>query len=160
MKAKRIVCPVDFSPVSNAALDLASKLARENGAKIYIVHVEEAAAVVHPGLFGGLPPVTWPDRQKLNSTLPTATEVLFEHDLLLGDPAEEIVEFAKRKDADLIVLGTHGNTGLLRVLMGSVAEGVVRSSPVPVLTLKAVPNAADDDGDEAASETEESPATT
>jgi len=137
MKAKKIVCPVDFSEASEKALDLASKLARENGAKMYIVHVEELASLIHPGLFGGLPPVTMPSRRKLNSTLPTATEVLFEHDLLIGDPAEKIVEFAEKKGADLIVMGTHGNTGMVRVLMGSVAEGVVRRSPIPVLTLKA-----------------------
>lgn len=137
MKAKRIVCPVDFSDSSEAALDLASKLARENGAKLLIVHVEENAALAHPGMFGGLPPVTWPQRQRLNEVLPTATEVLFEQDMLIGDPATEIVEFADKKDADLIVMGTHGNSGMLRMLLGSVAEGVVRKSKVPVLTLKA-----------------------
>lgn len=137
MKTKIIVCPVDFSDASEKALDLASKLARANGAKMYIVHVEELASLVHPGLLGGLPPVTMPSRQELNAVLPTATEVLFEHDLLIGDPAEKIVEFAEEKGADLIVMGTHGNTGMLRLLMGSVAEGVVRRSPIPVLTLKA-----------------------
>lgn len=137
MKARNIICPVDFSDASHAALDLASKLARENDAKIYIVHVEENAAVAHPGLFGGLPPINCPTRQKLNAILPTATEVLFEHDLLFGDPAEAITDFAKRKNADLIVMGTHGNTGVLRVLLGSVAEAVVRTATIPVLTLKA-----------------------
>jgi len=157
MKAKRIVCPVDFSESSDAALDLASKLARENGAKIFIVHVEDNATLVHPGLFGGLPPVTWPSRQQLNSTLPTATEVLFEHDLLLGNPAEQIVKFAERKEADLIVMGTHGNAGMLRVLMGSVAEGVVRRSTVPVLTLKA---RIDDEADDSTAETDAAKAST
>ena len=140
MKANRILCPVDFSESSDAALDLASKLARENGAKLFIVHVEENPAVVHPGLFGGLPPATWKEKHKLSKTLPSATEVRFEHDLLVGDPAEEIVAFAKRKDVDLIVMGSHGLTGIIRILMGSVAEGVVRRSPVPVLTLKANAN--------------------
>lgn len=137
MKAKRILCPVDFSEASDAALDVASKLAREGGAKLFIVHVEENAAVVHPGLFGGLPPVAWKEKHRLSNTLPTATEVRFEHDLLIGDPANQIVEFAEKRGVDLIVMGSHGMTGLLRVLMGSVAEGVVRRSPVPVLTLKA-----------------------
>jgi len=137
MKAKHILCPVDFSETSDVALDVASKLARQNGAKLFIVHVEANAAVAHPGLFGGLPPVAWKDKHRLNATLPTATEVLFEHDLLIGNPVDEIVKFAKKKDVDLIVLGSHGLTGVLRVLMGSVAEGVVRRSPVPVLTVKA-----------------------
>lgn len=137
MHAKRILCPVDFSETSDVALDVASKLARASDAKLFIVHVEENAAVVHPGLFGGLPPVTWKERHKLSNALPTATEVTFEHALLVGNPANEIIEFAKQRDIDLIVMGTHGETGLLRALMGSVAEGVVRRSPVPVLTLKA-----------------------
>ena len=136
MKATRIVCPVDFSDASNAALDLASKLARENGAKVFIVHVEQPGPLEHPGLMEGLPPVVYPARDKLNSTLPTATEVHFEHDLLFGSPAAKIVEFAQSKNADLIVMGTHGHTGALRLLMGSVAENVVRYSPIPVLTLK------------------------
>ena len=136
MKAMSIVCPVDFSEASKRSLDVASKLARSNGAKVYIVHVEEPASLVHPGLFGGLPPVTMPSRRRLNSTLPTATEVKFEHDLLIGDPVEMIVEFAKTNGADLIVMGTHGNTGIVRALLGSVAEGVVRRAHIPVLTLK------------------------
>ena len=113
---------------------------RENGAKLFIIHVEENPAVAHPGLFGGLPPATWKEKHRLSKTLPTATEVRFEHDVLVGDPAEEIVEFAKTKDVDLIVMGSHGLTGIVRVLMGSVAEKVVRRSPVPVLTLKANAN--------------------
>ena len=140
MQAKRILCPVDFSETSDVALDVASKLARENEAKLFIVHVEENPTVVHPGVFGGLPPVAWKERHKLSDTLPTATDVRFEHDLLVGDPANEIVGFAERKNIDLIVMGSHGVTGLLRLLMGSVAEGVVRRSPVPVLTLKAKVN--------------------
>lgn len=139
MKTKRILCPVDFSDASNIALDVASKLARETGATLFIVHVEENPAVVSPGLFAGLPPASWPENHQLAKTLPTATEVRFEHDLLVGNVAQEIVDFAKKKDVDLIVLGSHGHSGLLRVLMGSVAEAVVRTAPVPVLTLK--PNA-------------------
>ena len=140
MKAKRLLCPVDFSEPSDVALDVASKLARTNDAKLFIVHVEENTAV-HPGLFGGLPAVASRDKHRLTNSLPTATEVRFEHDLLIGNPAKEIVEFAKKKDIDLIVMGSHGNTGLLRALMGSVAEGVVRTAHVPVLTVKAEANA-------------------
>ena len=136
MNANRILCPVDFSEASNRALDLASKLAREADAKLYIVHVEENAAVTHPGLFGGLPPAISSDKRRLNNTLPTATEVTFEHDMLVGNPVDEIIEFAKQNHIDLIVMGSHGLTGVARVLLGSVAEAVVRKSPVPVLTLK------------------------
>lgn len=136
MKAQRILCPIDFSVPGTAALDVASKLARQTQAKLYLVHVEENPAVVNPGLFGGLPPSSWRDSHELALTLPTATEVRFEHDLLLGDPATEIVRFAEEHDVDLIVMGTHGHSGVLRALLGSVAEHVVRHATVPVLTLK------------------------
>ena len=141
MQAKRIVCPIDFSEASRAALDVASNLAREDGSKVFIVHVEEVSSATHPGLFG-VGPLASPNlRDKLNATLPTATEVQFEHYLLIGDPVDRIVEFVKERDADLIVMGTHGITGVARLLMGSVAAGVIRRSPVPVLTLKATANA-------------------
>ena len=129
MKAKHILCPVDFSDYSDAALDLASSLARDTGAKLYIIHVEEQASLT--AMLRVL------DGHRLFKKLPTATEVRFEHDVLLGDPAREIVKFAKEKGVDLIVMGSHGRTGLSRVLMGSVAEVVARTAPVPVLTLKA-----------------------
>jgi len=62
--------------------------------------------------------------------------VRFEHKLLVGDPASAIVEAAEEENVDLIVLGTHGRTGLTRLLMGSVAENVVRKAKCPVLTVK------------------------
>lgn len=141
MNVKSILCPVDFSSTSNVALNVASQFAREQHAKLFIVHVEEAAAMVEPGLFAGVPNVAWTNKYRLSQTLPTATRVKFEHALLFGDPATEIVEFAKENKVDLIVLGTHGATGLRRLLMGSVAEGVVRRATVPVMTVKErVPN--------------------
>ena len=71
-----------------------------------------------------------------------------QQDLLIGDPVKEIVEFAKRKDVDLIVMGSHGLTGIIRVLMGSVAEAVVRRSPCPVLTYREPAQPADEPADE------------
>ena len=137
MKAKNILCPVDFSECSDASLDLASQLAMENSAKLYIVHVEETSAVIRPGLFDRLPPLTWKERYKLSKAVPTKSGIRFEHKLLIGDPAEKIVEYAKTNDIDLIVMGSHGRTGLLRAIVGSVADAVIRRSPVPVLTLRA-----------------------
>lgn len=136
MNANHILCPIDFSEASEAALEVASKLARDNDAKLHLVHVEEDPAVVHPGLFPALTPATWKEKHRLTSILPTATEVEFQHDLLVGDPVHQIVNFAERNEIDLIVMGTHGLSGLARLLMGSVAEGVVRLATVPVLTMK------------------------
>jgi len=72
--------------------------------------------------------------RRLEETRPTKHEVKYEHHLLDGDPSAEIVHFAEREHVDLIVMGTHGRTGLTRLLMGSVAEAVVRRAPCPVFT--------------------------
>jgi nucleotide-binding universal stress UspA family protein len=67
---------------------------------------------------------------------PNDRHVDFEHRMLVGDPAKEIVRLAREEDADLIVIGTHGRTGIARALLGSVAEVVVRRAPCPVLAYK------------------------
>ena len=72
----------------------------------------------------------------LHQVLPTDPAVSHEHRLVTGDPATAIVNLAEMEGAELIVMGTHGRTGLSRVLMGSVAELVVRRSKCPVLTYK------------------------
>lgn len=72
----------------------------------------------------------------LHAVLPTDPNVPFEHRMLKGDPAEEIVRFADEAHCELIVMGTHGRTGFKRLLMGSVAEAVVRRAKCPVLTYK------------------------
>jgi nucleotide-binding universal stress UspA family protein len=75
-------------------------------------------------------------RRMLGNVVPTDHNVPFEHRLLVGEPATAIVEDAEKEGADLIVMGTHGRTGLSRLLMGSVAEAVVRRAKCPVLTVK------------------------
>jgi len=71
--------------------------------------------------------------------VPTDPAVPYEHHLLIGNPATAIVHLAETENVDLIVLPTHGRTGLMRLLMGSVAEEVVRKARCPVLTVKADP---------------------
>jgi nucleotide-binding universal stress UspA family protein len=68
--------------------------------------------------------------------VPPSDDIDHEHRSLKGSPAEAIVDCAKEVGADFIVMGTHGRTGLARVLMGSVAEAVVRQAPCPVVTVK------------------------
>jgi nucleotide-binding universal stress UspA family protein len=103
-----------------------------------IVHVEEPPAAYGGDLYYGL---MEPDNSELWRMLrevkPTDPAVQFEHRLLLGDPASEIVRLAEEEHAEMIVMGTHGRTGLRRLLMGSVAEAVVRRATCPVLCLKA-----------------------
>lgn len=139
MKTKKILCPVDFSTLENAALEVATTLARDRGATLLITHVEEIPIAYGEGEFYyGL---ATPDRAELermlNAVVPTDPTVRYEHRLVTGDPAEEIVELAEREGVDMIVLATHGRTGLFRLLMGSVAEAVVRKAKCPVLTVKA-----------------------
>jgi nucleotide-binding universal stress UspA family protein len=138
MQAKLIVFPTDFSSASDAAMHYATSLARDAGAKLLIVHVEEPPLAYGGGeLYYGIPD---PDRGDLTKMLdeltPSDPAVPYEHRMLLGEPATEIVRLAEEQSADLIVMGTHGRTGLKRLLMGSVAEAVVRRSACPVLTFK------------------------
>ena len=139
MNASKILFPTDFSTAGKTALELATSLARDRGAKLIIAHVEEPPLAYGGGeLYYGM---EMPDRQQLEKMLsevvPTDPAVGYEHRLVIGSPAAAIVYLAERDKVDLIVMPTHGRTGVLRVLMGSVAEEVVRKARCPVLTVKA-----------------------
>ena len=138
MNISKILFPTDFSHTGDSALALATSLARDTGAKIIIVHVEESPNVYAGGEFYyGIPnPPTAELRRMLEDVKPTDPSVAFEHRLLTGEPASAIVHFADEQGVDMIVLGTHGRTGILRMLMGSVAEAIVRRANCPVLTYK------------------------
>ncbi len=138
MKLKRIVYATDFSPLSEVALQYATALARDTGATLLITHVEEDPLAYGAGEgFVALPEWTSEAiRKRLEAVVPPDENVQYEHRLLLGDPAEMIVQLADEEKADLIVMGTHGRSGLSRLLMGSVAEAVVREASCPVLTVK------------------------
>ena len=136
--AKTIVFPTDFSTASDAALEHAATLAKSMGATLLIVHVEEPPLAYGGGeLYYGIPE---PDSERILKMLedvkPKDTAVPFTHRLSMGDPAGEIVRIATDEGAELIVLGTHGRTGVTRLLMGSVAEVVVRRAPCPVLVYR------------------------
>lgn len=145
MNVKNILCPIDYSSSGDAALVYATSLAKEYVAELHLVHVfEQPSTLVDAGFgtgFGGLPPQTLTpaelksEEDKLNAITPVRG-VQFRRKLLIGTPAEELVNYAKENDIDLVIMGTHGRTGLGRLLMGSVAEAVVRRSPCPVLTIK------------------------
>ena len=138
MFAKKILFPTDFSHTGDAALALATALARDTGATLIIVHVEEPTNVYAGGEFYyGIPnPPTDELRRMLAEVKPTDPAVACEHRLLSGDPAGSVVRFADEEKFDLIVMGTHGRTGIVRVLMGSVAESIVRRANCPVITFK------------------------
>ena len=136
MDIKRILCPIDFSDTSELALEVASDFARDTLATLYIVHVEDNPVPFGPGLHGGLPSPIDKDNHRLWATLPTATNVDFEHHLLLGPSKDTIVRFIDEKEIDLVVVGSHGRSGISRALVGSFAEELMRASPVPVLTVR------------------------
>ncbi len=138
MKYQKILFATDFSPASQTAFDYATSLARDSGAKLIILHVEEYP-VSYPGgdMFVVHPDAPNPVLRKMLEKVVPAGAVPHEHQLLMGLPADEIVRLAEEQHVDLIVIGSHGRTGLARVLMGSVAELVMRRAKCPVLTVKA-----------------------
>lgn len=139
MNARIILFPTDFSPSADAGLEYATSLARDSGARLMIVHVEEPPLAYAAGdMYYGVPqPNTEALTRLLEAVRPSDPAVPCEHRMLTGDPAGAVVDLAKREKVDLIVMGTHGRKGLSRLLMGSVAEAIVRRAECPVLTVKA-----------------------
>jgi nucleotide-binding universal stress UspA family protein len=135
---RKILFPTDFSHTGDAALKLATTLAREHDATLLVVHVEEPPAAYGVGeMYYGMPePVTEDLEKMLTQVVPTDPEVPCEHLLVTGEPATAITRVAQDEGVEMIVMGTHGRTGLVRLLMGSVAEAVVRNATCPVLTYK------------------------
>ena len=139
MKADKILVPTDFSDLSEPVLKYATAFARDTGAKLLIAHVQEPLSAYGGG---AEMPYTLPGvdgaalRHRLETVAPTDPSVAFEHRFAVGDLASEIVRLAEDEGVDLIVIGTHGRTGLMRLVMGSVAEAVVRHARCPVLTVK------------------------
>lgn len=142
---KRIAVPTDFSEYSNNALKYGCALSEKFGADLHLIHVLQdlVAMVPEPGL-AFPPPGDY--IEQLNTSCKDALEKLPDESWSVGGeviravrqgPAfVEIVRYAKENDIDLLVMGTHGRSGLTHVLLGSVAEKVVRKSPCPVLTVR------------------------
>jgi nucleotide-binding universal stress UspA family protein len=135
---KTILHPTDFSERSDFAFRLACSLSRDYGARLVLLHVAEPPPPVAAEGVLMLPPTIdlEPLRARLQQLRPEDPKILVEHRLVQGGAAEEILQVAQERKCDLIVMGTHGRTGLGRLLMGSVAEQVVRKSACPVLTVK------------------------
>lgn len=138
MIAKHILCPIDFSDSSEIALDYASALAKEAGALLHIVYVDDSQVIYDVGLTGyvGMPEDTTQIEQQLATKTPTKSGVPCLHEVLFGFPADALIQYARKNHVDMIVMGTHGRTGISRLLMGSTAEAVVRGADCPVLTIK------------------------
>jgi nucleotide-binding universal stress UspA family protein len=137
MNVHKILFPTDFSELSLEALPMAASLAKGSGATLLILHVGEPFAVAAGEAFYSL---REPDREELLERLqqiePPDPAMPHAYEVETGDPAAAILRVAQREACDLIVMATHGRRGLTRLLMGSVAEEVIRKSPCPVLTVK------------------------
>jgi nucleotide-binding universal stress UspA family protein len=135
-----ILHPTDFTEPSQAAYRVACSLARDHHSRLVIVHVLElpVAALLGGGLIPGPVAEVAEVRAKLQRLRAEGVEV--EHRLVEGDPAAEVVRLAGELHADLIVMGTHGRSGLSRLLLGSVAEHVLRRCCCPVVTVRALPS--------------------
>ncbi|MBM3779019.1 MAG: universal stress protein [Acidimicrobiia bacterium] len=141
----RILCPVDFSDASRHALDHAEALTRWFGARLTALHVVPPVPVVSPVADPlGLPPVPWrpEDLEALRTRVVRFAEQegneRAEAVCVEGNPAREVVRQAAALGADLVVMGSHGRSGAERLLMGSVAERVIRHAPCPVMTVPAM----------------------
>jgi nucleotide-binding universal stress UspA family protein len=138
---KNILYATDFSPYSNQAYFHAVGLAETYKATLTIVHVYTPTPVAPLSAELVVSPPLSPDDQdywrgQLEQIRPLNPAIPVRHVFLVGDPAEEIVSFATSAHMELIVLGTHGRTGLERLLMGSVAEKVLRGALCSVLVVK------------------------
>jgi nucleotide-binding universal stress UspA family protein len=138
---KHILVPTDFGEPASRALDLAIALASKFESKLTLFHASWMPPTADVAYGKGLP---WPtdayvqEAEKELAKVASRTREQFpqiESSVVKGEPWEEILRAAKERGADLIVMGTHGRRGLSRVFLGSVAEKVVRLSPIPVLTI-------------------------
>jgi nucleotide-binding universal stress UspA family protein len=135
-----ILHPTDFSENSEFAFRVASALARDYNARLVLLHVVPPPMVLYGG--GPVPAETWPSveevKDKLHHMEEQAHRVRVESQVMEGDPVDMILRAAAETGSDVIVMGTHGRTALARLLLGSVAEAVVRKARCPVLTAKPV----------------------
>lgn len=146
VEVRTILAPTDFSRHAEGAVRYACGLAHRLGSALHLLHVLPDVIVPvgpDPALVASVPP------EYYSETESQAREALarvihadwdqprsVENSVRWGDPVEEIVAFAKDEAVDLIVIATHGRTGLSHVLLGSVAERIIREAPCPVLTIR------------------------
>ena len=146
IKLEKVLVPTDFSDFSKPAMTHGCAMAARFDSELHLLHVcpDPAMLIAESGGLSGvgmveqaealessaaenlaaLPPDGWDNGKRIVRCTRT------------GSPFYEVIQYAKEQDIDLIVIGTHGRTGLMHLLMGSVAENIVRKAPCPVLTVK------------------------
>ncbi len=134
-----ILVPVDFEAASTKALQIAKDLAARLGGEVVIAHVYQLPVYTYPGLEPSIMPGF---HAEVTSAAERAVSALAQQEgnlravLRQGDPATEILAAAEELKASMIVMGTHGRQGLAHLILGSVAERVLRKSSVPVLSVR------------------------
>lgn len=144
IQLKRILLPTDFSDYSATATKYACELATRFDAELHLLHALEIQPASTPAFVMGLaiPSYTHESQAAAEKALSRVLESQWSadrtvvHAIVEGSPKVEIIQYARKHDMDLIVLATHGRTGLSHVIMGSVAEAIVRTAPCPVLTVR------------------------
>ncbi|MEG8947155.1 universal stress protein [Rosettibacter firmus] len=140
----KILIPIDFSDYSKNALKYAVEFAKHFNSQLYLIYVIEP--VIYPADFSmgqvAIPSIDTDIKTRAEEELKNLAKTLIDPSLTVetiiktGKPFVEINETAKEKDIDLIIIATHGHTGVEHLLFGSTAEKVVRKAPCPVLTLR------------------------
>jgi nucleotide-binding universal stress UspA family protein len=148
LEINRVLYPTDFSEFSTAALPYAVKVAEQNKSELHCLHVLDIAReeLLSHGYIVPLAPLPEVSEDEIIKTGRKRLDAFCaEHvetkqplvkEVLMGKPFVEIIRYARRRRIDLIVMGTHGRSALLSMLLGSVAERVVRKAPCPVLTVR------------------------
>jgi nucleotide-binding universal stress UspA family protein len=139
---KKILVPVDFGESSKLALELALDLAKQYGAELTLLHTWEIPVYGYGAMefsaMDMLTPIQGAATEQLNALVAEVRRQLPETKGMLarGVPWREVLSAIEQNKPDLVVMGTHGRRGVGRAILGSVAEKIVRLSPVPVLTVR------------------------
>lgn len=139
---QKILCPIDFSAPSRNALRYANEFAKAMNAKITVLHVIQPQPIAADVNVPYVPleiELEKNAREDLEHLVSKEVDksVLVEQVLAFGLPSDCVIEQARKENVDLIILGTHGRSGISRLLMGSTAENVIRHATCPVLVVKA-----------------------
>ncbi|WP_135824459.1 universal stress protein [Halorussus ruber] len=152
----RILVPTDGSTETERAVEHAAELAAAHGANLHAVYVVNSATFAGLHMETSWEGVSEVLREEGESALDRVEDIAAGHGVAVtttvldGSPSKRIVEYAEGEDCDLVVMGTHGRGGIDRLLLGSVAEGVVRACSVPVLTVQV----GDEEGEGSSAESE------
>lgn len=146
IELKKILLPTDFSDTSKEALKYAISLSREYGAEMTALHVVNQQILVEGLNLPQLVSIKDLEKELIKEAerqlevflkdVPGLGDIVSRQVILLGNPFLEIIRYAKENSIDLIVIGTHGRSGLEHIIFGSTAEKVVRRAPCPVLSVK------------------------